>query len=98
MNKPETNTENKTNTESPKKWRVVLHNDDYTTQDFVVFVLTKFFRKPIDEAISIMLKIHTSGKAVVGIYSKDMAETKACDTNDFARHQQFPLLATIEPE
>jgi ATP-dependent Clp protease adaptor protein ClpS len=82
----------------PRMWRVLLHNDDYTTQDFVVWVLETVFRKPRAEAFTIMLSVHQSGLGVAGIYTHDVAETKLQTTRNLAEQHEFPLLVTMEPE
>lgn len=84
--------------ERPRMWRVLLHNDDYTTQDFVVWVLETVFRKPRGEAFTIMMSVHRSGLGVAGIYTHDVAETKVKRTKDLAEQHEFPLLVTMEPE
>lgn len=88
----------KTTTKRPQLWRVVLHNDDYTTQEFVVFVLVEFFRKGETEATQLMLKVHTAGRAVVGVYTKEIAETKVALVLDCARENDHPLMVTMEPD
>src|SRR5687767_12195940 len=82
----------------PAMWRVLLHNDDYTTQEFVVWVLQHIFNKPQAEAFAIMLSVHQSGLGVAGVYTHDMAETKVKATERLAEEHEFPLLATMEPE
>ena len=82
----------------PRMWRVLLHNDDYTTQDFVVWVLETVFHKPRAEAFAVMLSVHQSGLGVAGIYTHDVAETKLRATRDLAEQHEFPLLVTMEPE
>jgi ATP-dependent Clp protease adaptor protein ClpS len=84
--------------ERPRMWRVLLHNDDYTTQDFVVWVLETVFHKPRAEALAIMLSVHQSGLGVAGVYTYDVAETKLQATKDLAEQHEFPLLVTMEPE
>ena len=84
--------------EQPRLWRVLLHNDDYTTQDFVVWVLETVFRKPRAEAFSIMLSVHRSGLGVAGVYTHDVAQTKLQTTKNLAEQHEFPLLVTMEPE
>ena len=79
-------------------WRVLLHNDDYTTQDFVVWVLESIFHKPHAEAFAIMLSVHQSGPGVAGVFTRDVAETKVKATERLAEEHEFPLLATMEPE
>jgi ATP-dependent Clp protease adaptor protein ClpS len=84
--------------ERPRLWRVLLHNDDYTTQDFVVFVLETVFHKPRGEAFTIMMSVHRSGIGLAGIYTRDVAETKVRTTQQMAEEHEFPLLVTMEPE
>ena len=84
--------------ERPRMWRVLLHNDDYTTQEFVVWVLEAVFRKPRAEAFTIMMSVHRSGLGVAGVYTHDVAETKLKATQQMAEEQEFPLLVTMEPE
>jgi ATP-dependent Clp protease adaptor protein ClpS len=84
--------------ERPRMWRVLLHNDDYTTQEFVVWVLESVFRKPRSEAIEVMLHVHLSGIGVAGVYTHDVAETKLKKTRQMAEEQEFPLLVTMEPD
>ena len=80
----------------PPLYRVILHNDDYTTMDFVIEVLETIFLKTREEAIDLMLKVHHEGKAVCGVYTFEIAETKAEQVKQLARQNSFPLLATIE--
>jgi ATP-dependent Clp protease adaptor protein ClpS len=82
----------------PRLWRVLLHNDDYTTQDFVVWVLESIFNKPRGEAFAIMLSVHRSGTGLAGVYTHDVAETKLKATRQAAEEHEFPLLVTMEPE
>ena len=82
----------------PRMWRVLLHNDDYTTQDFVVWVLESVFHKPRGEAFSIMMSVHRSGLGVAGVFTHDVAETKVKTTKELAEEHEFPLLVTMEPE
>lgn len=82
----------------PRLWRVLLHNDDYTTQDFVVWVLESIFNKPRGEAFAIMLNVHRSGLGLAGVYTHDVAETKLKATRQAAEEHEFPLLVTMEPE
>lgn len=84
--------------ERPRMWRVLLHNDDYTTQEFVVWVLETVFRKPRAEAFTIMMAVHRSGLGVAGVYTHDVAETKLKTTRQMAEEEEFPLLVTMEPE
>jgi len=82
----------------PRLWRVLLHNDDYTTQDFVVWVLETIFHKERGEAFTIMLSVHQSGMGLAGIYTHDVAETKLKATKQLAEQHEFPLLVTMEPD
>ena len=82
----------------PSKYKVLLLNDDYSTMDFVIDVLIKVFRKTIDEASSIMLEVHNNGKALCGIYSKEIAITKITQVKTMARSEGFPLKASLEEE
>ena len=84
--------------QKPRLWRVLLHNDDYTTQDFVVWILETIFRKPRDEAFTIMLSVHQSGLGLAGIYTHDVADTKVKATKQLAEQHEFPLLVTMEPD
>ncbi|HCS26894.1 MAG TPA: ATP-dependent Clp protease adapter ClpS [Spongiibacteraceae bacterium] len=81
---------------APSLYRVVLMNDDYTPMEFVVEVLEVFFNKDRQTATHIMLTVHTQGKGVCGIYTRDIAETKAAQVNQYARKHEHPLLAEIE--
>ena len=80
----------------PIKYKVLLHNDDYTTMDFVVEILMGIFRKDIAQSEQIMYAIHKSGKAVCGVYSYEIAETKVYQVKQLAKNSGFPLLATLE--
>ena len=81
----------------PQQYRVLLLNDDYTPMEFVVEILERFFSMDRTKATQIMLTIHTKGKAVCGIYPKDIAETKAISVNKYSREQEHPLLCETEP-
>jgi len=80
----------------PSMYSVILHNDDYTSMDFVVMVLTTIFHKSLDESERLMIAIHEKGKAVCGVYTKEIAQTKASRVKQLAKDNEFPLLATIE--
>jgi len=84
--------------DKPRMWRVLLHNDDYTTQDFVVWILETVFQKPRNEAFVIMMSVHRSGMGLAGVYTHDVAETKLRAARDRAEEHEFPLLVTMEPE
>ena len=79
-------------------WRVLLHNDDYTTQEFVVWVLETVFHKSTAEAFAIMMLVHQSGIGLAGIFTRDIAETKVTATRRMAEQHEYPLLVTMEPE
>lgn len=80
----------------PPRFQVILLNDDYTPMEFVVEVLEVFFGMDREKATRVMLHVHTRGKGVCGIYSRDVAETKVAQVNDYARHHQHPLLCSME--
>lgn len=80
----------------PPRYKVVIMNDDYTPMDFVVEVLESFFNMNREKATRVMLVIHTEGQATVGVYSRDVAETKAAQVVDYAQHNQHPLLCRVE--
>jgi ATP-dependent Clp protease adaptor protein ClpS len=80
----------------PDMYKVVLHNDDYTTKEFVVEVLQIVFQKPAIEATKIMMDVHKKGRGVVGVYTWDIAQTKVAQVHRLAKEQEFPLKCTIE--
>lgn len=84
--------------EKARRHRVILHNDDYTTRDFVVEVLMKFFHKSEPEATHIMLTVHYKGRGVAGVYPKDIAETKVDQVHRYAEAHGMPLRLSTEPE
>lgn len=81
----------------PPMYKVLLLNDDYTPMEFVVDCIVKFFNKTNEQATRIMLKVHTEGMAVCGIYPKDIADTKMTLVMDYAKQAQHPLQCKIEP-
>lgn len=85
-----------TNIQEPKGFNVVMHNDDFTTMEFVVEVLIDIFRKSLPEAEKIMLFVHQNGKAIVGKYPYDIAQTKALQAMARAKEQGFPFKITVE--
>lgn len=80
----------------PPMYKVVIMNDDYTPMDFVVEVLENFFNMDREKATRVMLTIHTQGQATVGIFTRDVAETKAAQVVDYAQQNQHPLLCRVE--
>ncbi len=90
-------TEERKQTARPRKYHVVFHNDDYTTMEFVVHVLMKFFHKSETEATQIMLEVHHRGYGVVGVFTRDVAESKADQVMEYAKKHGHPLRASAEP-
>lgn len=88
----------RTDLREPRKYRVIIYNDDFTTMDFVVKILTQVFFKTSEEAERLMLQVHETGKSVVGLYSYDMAVSKVQKATQMARKAGFPLRLTYEPE
>ena len=82
----------------PRLYAVLLHNDDYTTREFVVQVLHSVFHRSEHDAIRIMLHVHHNGVGVAGVFTREVAETKMQRTERLARQQEFPLRLTMEPE
>lgn len=82
----------------PNLYRVLLHNDDYTTMEFVVMVLVSVFHHPEHEAVNIMLNVHRKGVGVAGVYSYEIAESKANKVMRLAREHEFPLRCSVEPD
>jgi ATP-dependent Clp protease adaptor protein ClpS len=80
----------------PPLYKVFLVNDDYTPMGFVEYVLQKFFAMSDETATRVMLSVHTQGRGVCGIFTKDIADTKTAQVNDFSRHHQHPLMCTME--
>ena len=88
----------RTDLREPRRYKVTIYNDDFTTMEFVVMILVQVFLKSEEEAEALMLKVHHSDKAVVGIYSYDVAVSKARKATNMAREANFPLRLTVEPE
>jgi ATP-dependent Clp protease adaptor protein ClpS len=88
----------KVETKEPTLYKVILHNDDYTTMEFVVQVLEGIFHKSPAEAFRIMMLVHTEGQGLCGLYPFEIAETKVATVHDLARQEGFPLRASIEEE
>lgn len=82
----------------PRKYKVILNNDDYTPMEFVVDVLKRFFYFNETLAVEVMLQVHTEGKGVCGFYTHDIAETKVSQVNDYSKANEYPLLCSMEVE
>lgn len=82
----------------PPKYKVLLLNDDYTPMEFVVDLLQRFFNMGRENAVRVMLQVHTQGKGVCGVFSREVAETKVQLVQDYARQEQHPLQVTMEPD
>lgn len=91
-------TETKTKLEKPKLFKVLLHNDDFTTMEFVVWVLQYVFMREEAEAFAIMLKVHNEGVGIAGIYPYEVASMKSQKAMNLAKAREYPLLATVEEE
>jgi ATP-dependent Clp protease adaptor protein ClpS len=91
-------TESETRLEKPPLYKVVLHNDDFTTMEFVVFILSQVFLRSDAEAFAIMFQVHHEGIGIAGVYSFEIANMKAEKAMNLARAQEYPLLCTVEEE
>ena len=91
-------TRTKPKTKKPSMYKVLMLNDDYTSMEFVVYVLERFFHMSREQATRIMLHVHQRGVGICGVYSYEVAETKVTQVMDFARQNQHPLQCTMEPE
>ena len=91
-------TESETKLEKPKLYKVILHNDDFTTMEFVVFILVQVFLRSEIEAFSIMLKVHNEGVGLAGVYPYEVAQMKSEKAMNLARAHEYPLLCTVEEE
>ena len=91
-------TESETKLEKPKLFKVLLHNDDFTTMEFVVFILIQVFLRSEAEAFSIMLKVHNEGIGIAGVYPYEVANMKAEKAMNLSRAHEYPLLCTVEEE
>lgn len=85
-------------TKEPSMYKVLLINDDYTSMDFVVEVLTSVFRKPVDAAVQIMMSVHENGSGLCGLYTYEIAETKVGTVHNLAEESGYPLRSTMEKE
>ena len=88
--------ESKPELKKPPLYKVLLLNDDFTPMEFVVVVLETFFRMDREKATQIMLHVHTKGVGLCGVYTRDIAETKVSQVNDYSRSHQHPLMCTME--
>jgi ATP-dependent Clp protease adaptor protein ClpS len=93
-----TQTRKKEQLKKPPLYKVLFHNDNYTTMEFVIFVLRSIFHKSEADAVAIMLAVHQNGFGVAGVYTRDLAETKVNRTHQLARENEYPLKLTMEPE
>ena len=91
-------TERKQKLQKPPLYKVLLHNDDFTTMEFVVFVLVQVFHKSEEDALRIMLAVHQQGVGVAGVYTYEVAETKVNQVLNLAQAHEYPLLCTLEEE
>lgn len=94
--KESVSTKEKIQTEEPPLYKVLLHNDDYTTMEFVVAVLENVFRKTNAEATRIMLSVHHEGVGIAGVYTKEISETKVSIVHELAKSNNFPLRCSME--
>lgn len=85
-------------TKEPPMYRVLLHNDDFTTKEFVVEILVYVFHKAMHEAMELMWRVHRHGRGVAGVFSREIAETKIATVTTIARENGFPLRLTMEPD
>ena len=91
-------TESETRLEKPKMYKVLLHNDDFTTMEFVIFVLNKVFKRSEAESFAIMMKVHNEGVGIAGVYPYDIATMKSEKAMNLAKAQEYPFLCTVEEE
>ena len=91
-------TESETRLEKPPLFKVILHNDDFTTMEFVVFILQTVFKRSDAEAFTVMFKVHTEGAGVAGIYTYEVAQMKAEKAMNLSKANEYPLLCTVEEE
>ncbi|HIP83364.1 MAG TPA: ATP-dependent Clp protease adapter ClpS [Desulfocapsa sulfexigens] len=94
--KGSTATKDRSEIREPSLYKVLLHNDDYTSMEFVVAILERVFRKSTSEASKIMLNVHREGVGIAGVYTREICETKVVIVHDLARQSEFPLRCTIE--
>lgn len=82
----------------PKRFKVVLLNDDFTPMEFVIQVLQGYFKMDRETAVQVMMMVHTKGKGICGVFSKDIAETKVAQVNEYSRQNQHPLMCSMEED
>ena len=88
--------EHPADTKPPSMWQVVMFNDDYTPMEFVIYVLENFFGQSSERATQIMLKVHTEGRGICGLFPRDVAQAKVDQVMDFAKKHQHPLMCGME--
>jgi ATP-dependent Clp protease adaptor protein ClpS len=93
---PEGDLKNDQEIREPKMYRVILHNDDYSTMDFVIEVLISIFHKPAADATRIMLDVHKKGLGICGVYTYDIAATRVARVHQLAKQREFPLKCSLE--
>lgn len=93
-----TETKERRKTKRPRRYKVVILNDDYTTMEFVIEILMRHFRKTVAEATQVMLQVHHNGSGVAGVYTRDVAESKVAEVQEDARVSGQPLKLSTEPE
>ncbi len=96
QNLPEGDVKNDQEIREPKMYQVILHNDDYSTMDFVIEVLISIFHKPAADATRIMLDVHEKGKGICGVYTYDIAATRVARVHQLAKKREFPLKCSLE--
>jgi len=96
IHQDDTLTRDREEVREPPLYKVLLHNDDYTTMDFVVMILEEIFHKSTEEATRIMLNVHHRGVGVAGVYTREIGETKVATVHRLARKNQFPLKCSLE--
>ncbi|MCB1694423.1 MAG: ATP-dependent Clp protease adaptor ClpS [Pseudomonadales bacterium] len=96
--KPKVDTDADAKSKRAPMWKVIFHNDNVTTTEFVTWVLMRFFGHDIDKAKKIMLEVHNTGQGLAGTYPQEVAELKKDQVTSTARTQKFPLVVTIEPD
>ncbi|MFM8270242.1 MAG: ATP-dependent Clp protease adapter ClpS [Pseudomonadota bacterium] len=83
-------------TKTPSFYKVVILNDDFTPQDYVVHILQKFFRKTVEQATDLMLEVHRKGQGIAGVFTLEVAETKTAQVNEYSKSHKYPLKCIVE--